>query len=412
LEVVVRKFIIILFVLFAIKVNVNSQIIGDSTDIVWQTLMPEGIRDISFSPDSKFILTGHDDYITRIWNVENGSLFAEIPYQEQPVFSHDGKFIASRSNKSIYIWNFPTLDTFKVIPTPCLVYQVSFSNDDKLITSAQQECGLFIWDINTGNLVDTIKTFPFINDPKYGGSPKVNSFCYSPLNNNLIAFSGDWSFVYNLSIDSLISTFNGFAPQYSSNEIYIANYGINGLNLYSSINNVLLKTIAIGKSNYQSTFSPDNKYIVIASESETVAIWDIETGNKKYKYMHWATPHNHVACSNDMKYIVASTVSGRLFLLKAQWNILSIKNSIENPIVIYPNPSSGIVNIKISLPNSDFSNLTISDFNGLSVDKLELGFMKEGSNVIIYDTSTLNNGIYFLQIQSGNLSVTYKLVKE
>ncbi len=165
------KLILLLVLMLAIS-NSKAQIIGDSTDILWEAPTTHLIRDLSFSPDSKFILTGHDDYVTRIWNVKDGSLFAEIPSQEQPVFSNDGKFIVSRKIYDIYLWNFPALDTYKIIKTPCFVFQVGFSNNDKTIASAEHNCGLFFWDFETGKTTDTIKDFSYKVDPKYGGSPQ------------------------------------------------------------------------------------------------------------------------------------------------------------------------------------------------------------------------------------------------
>ncbi len=83
-------------------------------------------------------------------------------------------------------------------------------------------------------------------------------------------------------------------------------------------------------------------------------------------------------------------------------------NSIEfQPIdAIYPNPTTGIVNIEFS--NSLLnSNISILDINGKVVQKYKANGVKLTCNL-----SALATGVYFVSIENKGVIISKKIVKE
>lgn len=78
---------------------------------------------------------------------------------------------------------------------------------------------------------------------------------------------------------------------------------------------------------------------------------------------------------------------------------------IKNKFVIYPNPSNGEFNIKSRLDVQD-AIVTIYDMNGRKVFTQEVDIHQD-SNI---NASTLNAGIYMVQIDGGGYSQTSKLI--
>lgn len=68
------------------------------------------VDSLSFSPDSKYIVTGNSDKTVKLWNVNEGTVIRTLEGHRNSVnsisFSADGRFIASGSrDKTVRIWN-------------------------------------------------------------------------------------------------------------------------------------------------------------------------------------------------------------------------------------------------------------------------------------------------------------------
>ena len=84
---------------------------------VWETslvllghLAP--VRAVAFSQDGSCVVTGCDDWVTRVWDVETGRLLAELKAPRQAVdcvaASPDGALIAASSDENLFLWNLET----------------------------------------------------------------------------------------------------------------------------------------------------------------------------------------------------------------------------------------------------------------------------------------------------------------
>jgi len=83
-------------------------------------------------------------------------------------------------------------------------------------------------------------------------------------------------------------------------------------------------------------------------------------------------------------------------------NINEVKeNENNNNVQIYPNPTSGIINLQV---NENFTNISVTDVFGREVYKT--------INKNLIDISFLSNGIYFLKIKTNNEVLINKIVKK
>lgn len=85
---------------------------------------------------------------------------------------------------------------------------------------------------------------------------------------------------------------------------------------------------------------------------------------------------------------------------------VGVKEVANNTVSIYPNPTDGMVNINLGSNNSTVD-YTISSIEGRLI---ETG--KTSTNNITVDLSKESKGVYFIKINTENISIVYKLIKQ
>jgi len=78
-------------------------------------------------------------------------------------------------------------------------------------------------------------------------------------------------------------------------------------------------------------------------------------------------------------------------------------------MLIYPNPSNNLANIVFTLDNPDEVSMKVYNILGEEVLREDSQMMSSGEQLIQVNTSTLKNGMYFLQLQVGSKQIIEKL---
>ena len=92
---------------------------------------------------------------------------------------------------------------------------------------------------------------------------------------------------------------------------------------------------------------------------------------------------------------------------------LASQNEVSSTEV-YPNPTSGVFNVDVTVSNTSVVEVSVYSFDGLLVVSPKAVKLQAGSNTISQDISSLNNGIYFVQIANAlnNEIITKKIIKQ
>lgn len=83
-----------------------------------------------------------------------------------------------------------------------------------------------------------------------------------------------------------------------------------------------------------------------------------------------------------------------------QGMITGISDLKNDNILIYPNPTTGIIYFK-----------NIDNISGISITDIRGQYLVENMHIEEYDLSNLNNGIYFIKIHSNNETIVEKILK-
>ncbi|MGA2295964.1 MAG: T9SS type A sorting domain-containing protein [FCB group bacterium] len=186
----------------------------------------------------------------------------------------------------------------------------------------------------------------------------------------------------------------------------------NGVEVYNFTTKQLLWKLAInGPSLTGIEFSPDDKYLVTSNgvPANLLNIWDMSTGIQSYHYPYGGSFQN-INISHDGKKIITS-IAYYLYLLSANYNGTPVH---ENPDLIkqtiYPNPTTGEVNLQLVLQEPSITNIILTDINGNQIQYLFNKFLQSGEQNIDLDVSQIGSGTYFIKVQNPHLSLVFKLI--
>ena len=149
------------------------------------------IRSVCFSPDGKYLATGAEDRVIRLWDIGNKKIKSSFHGHEQDIYSLDfspnGNTIASGSgDRTVRIW-----DLDKPGNTPLLILEiedgvttVALSNDGRLVAAGSLDRSVRVWDCETGSKLEVL-------DGQDGHADSVYSVAFSPTGHELVSGSLD-----------------------------------------------------------------------------------------------------------------------------------------------------------------------------------------------------------------------------
>lgn len=85
-------------------------------------------------------------------------------------------------------------------------------------------------------------------------------------------------------------------------------------------------------------------------------------------------------------------------------------NNIISNINIFPNPATQSARIKLNLLQNEYARITLNSQLGQVINLISEGNMSIGENFVDVDLSNVKPGIYFVNVQTGNINTVQKLV--
>ena len=242
-----------------------------------------GINSLDFSPDGKFLVSGSDDKTIKLWDVNLGiEIFTFTGHAERVnavAFSPWGKILASGSkDKTVKMWSLKTgkeIYSFKSHTDDVL--SVTFSPDGKLLASSAGGNDKTIKILQLAE--NKVKTLTGHSD-WFGG---ITSLAFSPDGKTLISGSQDKTIkLWNLETSQEIKTLSGH-----SDHICSVAYSPNGQILASASKDKTVKLWSVASGEeissvkctdsviYSIAFSPDGKILAAGSGDTTITLFPI-----------------------------------------------------------------------------------------------------------------------------------------
>lgn len=147
------------------------------------------IRSVCFSPNGKFLATGAEDKIIRVWDIATKRILHQFSGHEQDIYSldfaSDGRHIASGSgDRTIRLWDIQENQCILTLQIEDGVTTVAISPDNRFVAAGSLDKSVRIWDTQTGVLVER-------TEGEQGHKDSVYSVAFSPDGRHLVSGSLD-----------------------------------------------------------------------------------------------------------------------------------------------------------------------------------------------------------------------------
>ena len=327
---------------------------------------------VTFSPDSRKVVTHPFAENVKVWDVQSGTCVAEMSGLDnqdicRPVFSQDGQHLVAADyrmeNRKIYVWcsHTGTKISETEIQHPFNVYPLCFSPDLNLLVGKNSDPdhigrnigdgdSITVWQVETGEQIANIT----------GYSERVRQFCFSSCGRFLAA--GDWHgtiHVWDVTCGQLEMIYTDYDESHMypyflpEGELITAAVSERKVEIWHVEKGEKLDEFEHRGNSQRACFSESGKQLAVASPSE-IQIWT--KGNNANSHT-LSTLHGHIptmdtlAFSSDEKTLAAGLWRDNVLL----WDIASkrsyrphgekLPGTYHN---VYRAPSGKIISISIS----------------------------------------------------------------
>ncbi|PHH62415.1 hypothetical protein CDD81_7134 [Ophiocordyceps australis] len=211
------------------------------------------IRSVCFSPDGRFLATGAEDKLIRVWDIQNRSIRNHFAGHEQDIYSldfaRDGRTIASGSgDRTVRLWDIDSGTNTLTLTIEDGVTTVAISPDTQFVAAGSLDKSVRVWDIHSGFLVERL-------EGPDGHKDSVYSVAFSPNGKDLV--SG--------SLDRTIKMWELSAPRGAGNS---GPKGGKCVKTFEGHRDFVLSV----------ALTPDNNWVLSGSKDRGVQFWDPRTG--------------------------------------------------------------------------------------------------------------------------------------
>jgi len=251
--------------------------------IVIQRGHTDGVCAVAVSPDGRFLVTGGEDNLVKLWDIASGKEMRSFVGHENWVlsvaFSPDGKRVYSSSRDGmIKQWDVENGKEILTIKAHrFFVNSIALSPDGTFLAScAENTTALFLWDTATAR---KIREFVGHKEP-------IQALAYSPDGRKILSAGVDKTLrLWDEKSGKCVSTMGGLFGH--------------------------------GQTVTALAISPDGQYAISGSEDCTVRLWDLKRGSqiRTFQKMHSGYNYpNALAFSPDGKSVASGSWSGYLTL--------------------------------------------------------------------------------------------------
>jgi len=349
----------------------KSIIVWDNNGtFLWRGQHQSKISCLDFSKNGRYVATGSDDGIIKVWDVENGSsIFSNNYGAKINSVSIDPNGIhvaAGGAAADVKVWHIATDSLIIDDNHSAEVYQIAFSIDGNYIASVSRDNTICLRSIYSDSVC-------------WVGKHSKPVRC--------LAFNHEGNFIATGSEDLSIKIWDVMT----------------GGQVAQCNDDGIVYTLA---------FSPDGFRLLTGNGNGKVRVWDILTGNLLWTGSH-SKKVNEVTFSSEGQRMLSCSddESVKVWELMEAGIIDPLRNEIPLSFTLfqsYPNPFNSVMIIEYLVPEETIVKIVVYDLNGAVVQELVNERKCPGHYSVSWNARNAGSGIYFYRMTTNRFDQVRK----
>lgn len=249
--------------------NLQGKIIAKHTYIIEYQFQSSIIDFAGFGPDNKYIFFVmndyfHSNYAIKVWDWKNDEILATINYFEKNIntayFANNEEILISTADKNIYLTNFKTHKTKKLIGHSDNVFDARYCKNNNTITSISADKTIKSWKLFENNSI-----FSDYSNPDIIAYPFDATICALYVDSKFEILSTIGNVLFSEDTKSPITDIN-----FSENDNYISTIFEDSTVVIRGKSGRILNTINFDENIIFSKINEKNKRIAVATNSKIV----------------------------------------------------------------------------------------------------------------------------------------------